>query len=175
MYALEGAMQNLPSPSSEDTATAWASSFGTGDQTVTASRWRTLIVDDHAAVREMIRIILEPYSDILEMVCEAADGEQAMAQVGQHPVDLVLMDVNLPCQNGVVTTRRIKQILPNVVVLGMSVEYTPHIYNAMIAAGAVAFVRKQDAADILFKTIVYAMCTYRPISLQGNSMQSISL
>jgi DNA-binding NarL/FixJ family response regulator len=76
------------------------------------------------------------------------------------PVDLVLMDTHLP--NGVDTTRQIRKIMPQVVILGMSEEYTPYLYNAMIAAGAVAFIRMEDAADLLFRSIVFAMCTYGP-------------
>jgi DNA-binding NarL/FixJ family response regulator len=70
------------------------------------------------------------------------------------------MDTHL--SNGVDATRRIKQLAPQVVILGTSAEYTPFLFNAMIAAGAVAFVRMEDAADLLFRSIVFAMCTYAP-------------
>lgn len=135
-------------------------------KTQPALRWRALVVDGHAAIREMVRIILEPYGDLIEVVAEASDGESAIDQAVLHKVDLVLMDLNLPSPNevettnGVETTRRLKQAMSQVVILGLSADYTPQIYNAMIAAGAVAFVRKQDAADMLFRTIVYAMFHY---------------
>lgn len=135
-------------------------------KTQPALRWRALVVDGHAAIREMVRIILDPYGDLIEVVAEASDGESAIDQAVLHKVDLVLMDVNLPSPNevettnGVETTRRLKQAMPQAVILGLSADYTPQIYNAMIAAGAVAFVRKQDAADMLFRTIVYAMFHY---------------
>ena len=125
-----------------------------------ALRWRAPIVDGHAAIREMVRIILEPYGDLIEVLAEASDGESAIDQAVLHKVDLALMDVNLPSPNGVETTRRLKQAMPQVVILGLSADYTPHIYNSMIAAGAVAFVRKQDAAEMLFRSIVYAMFHY---------------
>jgi hypothetical protein len=44
----------------------------------------------------------------------------------------------------------------------MSSLYTPHSYNAMMAAGAVAFVHKEDAAEALFKTLAFAINTYCP-------------
>jgi hypothetical protein len=53
-------------------------------------------------------------------------------------------------------------MVPQVVIIGMSEEYTPYLYNAMIAAGAVAFIRMEDAADLLFRSIVFALCTYSP-------------
>jgi len=108
----------------------------------------------------MIRVILDGYSDLVEVVGEASDGEQAVELVKTIAIDLVLMDTHLP--NSVDTIRRIKHLLPQVVILGTSAEYTPYLYNAMIAAGAVAFIRMEDAADLLFRSIVFAMCTYGP-------------
>ena len=46
--------------------------------------------------------------------------------------------------------------------IGMSSLYTPHSYNAMMAAGAVAFVHKEDAAEALYKTFAFAINTYCP-------------
>ena len=123
-------------------------------------RWRVLIVNPHTSIREMIRVILDGYSDLIEVGGEALDGDQAVEQVKTIPIDLVLMDTHLP--NSVDTIRRIKKLLPQVVILGTSAEYTPYLYNAMIAAGAVAFIRMEDAADLLFRSIVFAMCTYGP-------------
>ncbi len=123
-------------------------------------RWRVLIVDPHTSVREMIRVILDGYSDLIEVVGEASDGDQAVELAKTMSVDLVLMDTHM--LNGVDATRRIKHLLPQVVIVGTSGEYTPYLYNALIAAGAVAFVRMEDAAELLFRSIVFAMCTYGP-------------
>jgi DNA-binding NarL/FixJ family response regulator len=123
-------------------------------------RWRVLIVDPHSAIREMLRVILDGYSDLIEVVGEASDADQAVELAKTMAIDLVLMDTHLP--NGLDATRRIKQLIPQVVIVGTSAEYTPYLYNAMIAAGAVAFVRMEDAAHLLFRSIVFAMCTYGP-------------
>lgn len=131
------------------------------NKTEAGLRWRVLIVDPHSSIREMIRMILDGYADLIEVAGEAADAEEAVEQAKAMAVDLVLMDAHLA--NGVEATRQIRQILPQVVILGMSAEYTPYLYNAMIAAGAVAFVRMEDAADHLFRSIVFAMCTYGPM------------
>jgi DNA-binding NarL/FixJ family response regulator len=123
-------------------------------------RWRVLIVDPHTSIREMIRVILESYTDLIEIVGEASDADQAIELAKSMSIDLVLMDTHLP--NGVDATRQIKRLVPHVVILGTSAEYTPYLYNAMIAAGAVAFVRMEDASHLLFRSIVFAMCTYGP-------------
>jgi DNA-binding NarL/FixJ family response regulator len=122
------------------------------------SRWRVLIVHPHSSIREMMRVILDGYADLIEVVGEASDGDEGIELAKTIPVDLVLMDTHLP--NSVDATRQIRRTMPQVVVLGTSYEYTPYLYNAMIAAGAVAFIRMEDAATLLFRSIVFAMCTY---------------
>ena len=124
------------------------------------SRWRVLIVHPHSSIREMMRVILDGYADLIEVVGEASDGDEGVELTKTIPVDLVLMDTHL--SNSVDATRQIRRIMPQVVVLGTSAEYTPYLYNAMIAAGAVAFIRMEDAANLLFRSIVFAMCTYGP-------------
>jgi len=81
-------------------------------------RWRVLIVNPQPSIREMIRVILDGYSDLIEVGGEALDGDQAVEQVKTIPIDLVLMDTHLP--NSVDTIRRIKRLLPQVVILGTS-------------------------------------------------------
>ena len=137
-----------------------SSSLASVTDTQAGLRWRVLIVDPHTSMREMLRVILDGYSDLIEVVGEASNGDQAVELAKTMPIDLVLMDTHL--SNGVDATRRIKHLAPQVVILGTSAEYTPFLFNAMIAAGAVAFVRMDDAADLLFRSIVFAMCTYAP-------------
>lgn len=131
------------------------------------SRWRVLIVNAHASIREMIRIVLETHADLIEVVGEASDGEAAVAQAELYPIDLVLMDIHLSQMNSTDATKQMRRLLPQMVIVGIASEYSPLLYNAMIAAGAVAFVRTEDAADLLFKTIVFAMCAYHSAHVQG--------
>lgn len=139
------------------------------------SRWRVLIVNADASIREMIRSELERHSDLIEVVGEASDGEEAIAQAGFYPIDLVLMDIHLSPMNSIDATRELKRMLPQVVIVGVSLEYSPLLYNAMISEGVVAFVNKEDAADLLFRTIVFAMCTYHPTHVPGNPMHIATL
>ena len=137
-----------------------SSSLAHAPEAQASSRWRVLIVDPHPSTRKKLRLILDGYSDLIEVVGEASNGDGAVELAGSVSIDLVLMDTHLP--KAVEATRFIRKIVPQVVVLGMSAEYTPYLYNAMIAAGAVAFIRMEDAGDLLFRSIVFAMCTYGP-------------
>ena len=88
------------------------------------------------------------------------------------------MDIRLPRVSGVEATRQINDKLPQSMIIGMSSLYTPHSYNAMMAAGAVAFVRKEDAVEVLYKTLAFALYTYylnrRPSVFMTGSMGKLS-
>jgi PAS domain S-box-containing protein len=116
------------------------------------SRWRVLLVDDHAMVRQGLRSILETYPDI-EVVAEASDGEEAVESALSHDPDVVVMDINLPRLNGIDATRRIKTKAPKAVVIGLSVHYSSQAHAAVIEAGASAVLSKEQATEDLYRTI----------------------
>jgi DNA-binding NarL/FixJ family response regulator len=136
-------------------------SHGTQSSSSTNLQWRVLLVDDNAAVRTVLRALLEEHVD-LQVVGDASDGEEAVLLAERYRPDVILMDIRLPCVSGVEATRQINKKLPQSMIIGMSSQYTPHSYNAMMAAGAVAFVHKEDAVEVLYKTLAFAMYTYHP-------------
>jgi len=123
-----------------------------GRQPIEASRWRVLLVDDHAMVRQGLRSILETYPD-LEIVAEASDGIEAVESAINTQPDVVVMDLNLPRLNGIDATRRIKKDAPNTLVVGLSVHYSSQTHAAVLEAGASAFLSKEQATEDLYRTI----------------------
>lgn len=123
-------------------------------------RRRVLLVDDNERDRHLLKVLLEEHEGI-EVVGEASNGEEAQALAEQQQPDVILMDIRLPRTTGVEATRQINRRLPQVTIIGVSNLYTPHDYNAMITAGAVAFVRKEDAVEALYKTINFSTRHYR--------------
>jgi len=116
---------------------------------------RVLIADDHAMVRQGLCGLLAAYGNI-QVVGEAADGEKAVTLTIQLQPDVVLMDVNMPQMDGIEATRRIKQVLPATIIIGLSVQNAAHVGRVMKEAGAAAFLNKEAAVEDLYQTIQVA-------------------
>jgi len=116
------------------------------------ARIKVLIADDHAILRDGIRLLLEAQSDI-EVVDEAADGREAVGKAIELEPEVVLMDIAMPFLNGLEATREIKKAVPStkVVVLTMhdSEEYILQILNA----GASGYVLKHASGSDLLAAI----------------------
>ena len=108
-----------------------------------------LIVEDHAPMREAIRVCIEGSFPALS-IFEAPDGATALKYVEAHCPSLVLMDINLPDANGLDLTRDILKQWPCTLVAATSIDTNADLSERARAAGAVQFIRK----DNLFKTLL---------------------
>jgi DNA-binding NarL/FixJ family response regulator len=91
-----------------------------------ANQIRVLLVDDDVRVRQTLRSILKPYSNI-EVIGEASDGDEAVTSVGNLRPTVVVMDISMKKMDGITAARLIKAKYPDVLVLGCSAhtqEYT---------------------------------------------------
>jgi DNA-binding NarL/FixJ family response regulator len=112
-----------------------------------------VVADDAADYRELVRTLLRPISDMMTIVGEAADGEEALALVRLRPPDLLITDLIMPRLNGVELTRQIRQELPYTKIILMS-SYTEDAYRLMASdSGADAFVSKQVITTSLLPAI----------------------
>jgi Signal transduction histidine kinase len=114
---------------------------------------RVLLVDDHAMVRQGLRSILDSYDD-LNVVGEAADGQDAVIMSRSLHPDVVIMDVNLPLLDGIEATRIMCREHESITIIGISVRNDPQVKLAMTEAGAAAFLPKESAASQLYEVIL---------------------
>jgi CheY-like chemotaxis protein len=109
---------------------------------------RVLLVDDHIKLRTGLRALLEGFGGIA-VVGEAGNGEEAVLLAQALRPALILMDVHLPHVSGYEATRRICALAPTPAIIGLSVGYVRDVEEGMLAAGAVAYLRKEHAAELL--------------------------
>jgi CheY-like chemotaxis protein len=113
---------------------------------------RVLLVDDHKMVREGFRTLIE-CDPQLEVAGEAANGEEAIELARLLQPDVVIMDINMPKMNGIEATRRIKQEMPHVSVIGLSVHDDRGLTSSMLEAGASCYLTKGGQSEELSRAI----------------------
>jgi two-component system response regulator NreC len=106
---------------------------------------KVLVVDDHEVVRQGIKMVLETDPE-LEVVGEAASGEDAIDRVRELRPNVVVMDIGMPGLSGFEATRRIRQSNPEVQVLALTVHDSEAYVFQMLQAGATGYIVKRAPA-----------------------------
>jgi len=107
---------------------------------------RVLIVDDHALFRRGLQMVLKQEDDI-DVVGEAGDGTEAVAKSQELMPDVILMDVRMPRRSGIEATQQIKDLMPHVKILMLTIsDEEADLYDA-IKAGASGYLLKEISID----------------------------
>jgi DNA-binding NarL/FixJ family response regulator len=113
---------------------------------------RVLLVDDHEMFRHGVAALLKGEADI-QVVGQAADGiELLRVAAGLHP-DVVCMDVSMPRLDGIEATRQLRELCPDVKVIGVSALIDRAYVRDLLSAGAVGYIAKASAGDELRRAI----------------------
>ena len=113
---------------------------------------RVLLVDDQALFREGLSTILSLQADI-EVVGEAANGQEALAAVAAHQPDVILMDLNMPVLDGVAATRRLKESGASARVIVLTTFDNDETVFDGLRAGAVGYLLKDVSSAKLVEAI----------------------
>lgn len=113
---------------------------------------RVLIVDDQSVVRAGLRSLLEHESGI-EVVGEAADGEEAIAQASVVTPDVILLDLVMPHKSGVEAIAELRQSLPQLHILVLTGFTDDDLVFEAIKAGATGYLLKTTSIDEVVKAI----------------------
>ena len=119
---------------------------------VVGEQIRILLVEDHAIVRQGLVSMLHDESNI-RIVGEADNGRSAVALAQELQPNVIIMDVNMPEMNGIEATRAIAGAMPEVQIIGLSVNNDRETSQAMRDAGAVDYLPKDGPADDLLLAI----------------------
>lgn len=113
---------------------------------------RILIVDDHGVMRAGLRALLQD-DPAIEVIGEAASGEEMIQLLSQVSPEVVLLDIGLPGIGGIEATRLIKRIRPELQVLILTVHEEESLLREALKAGASGFVIKRAAEEELIAAI----------------------
>jgi DNA-binding NarL/FixJ family response regulator len=114
-----------------------------------ASFVRVLVAEDFAPFREFIGSTLGKRHN-LRVICEVADGQEAIQKAEELKPDLILLDIGLPVLNGIEVARRIRKLAPESKIIFVSQESSPEVVREALNLGARGYVLKTRAAiDLL--------------------------
>jgi DNA-binding NarL/FixJ family response regulator len=112
---------------------------------------RVVLVEDNEVFREALELLLGLRE--IEVVGSVADGESAPAAVAELRPDVVVMDYRLPGLDGVQATRAVLEAYPGAAVVCLTASANIRERDALLEAGAVACLRKDDGLDAIVQAI----------------------
>jgi DNA-binding NarL/FixJ family response regulator len=110
------------------------------------------LADDHSIVRQGVRQLLESSKDI-QVIAEAADGEEARALIEKNLPDVAVLDIQMPKASGIEVTRWLRAHLPQIGVLILTAYDDDPYVMAVLQAGANGYVLKTSNADDLIQAV----------------------
>jgi DNA-binding NarL/FixJ family response regulator len=113
---------------------------------------RVLVADDHATVRQGLKLLIDSQSD-MTVVGEAADGNHVLEQVDALKPDIVVMDISMPGMNGLVATRLLKRAQPAAAIVALTRHEDDTYVEELLRAGASGYVLKQSAPNEFLRAI----------------------
>lgn len=117
---------------------------------------RIVIADDHAVVRQGLRMLLSLDPE-LEIVGEAANGQQALQAAHELHPDVVLMDLMMPVMDGIEAIGRVRKELPETEVVALTSVLEDTTVIGAIRAGAIGYLLKDSGSDELVRAIKAAV------------------
>jgi len=117
---------------------------------------KILIADDHPIVRQGLRQIILDEKD-MQVVCEAANSEEVLVNLKEQDIDVLLLDIAMPGKSGLELLIDLKIQYPNLPVLVLSALPEEAYARRVIKMGAMGYIHKESAPDLLVPAIRKAM------------------
>ena len=142
---------------------------GSGPEAGGPAPIRLLLADDHTMLREALRRAMEGAG--LDVVGEAADGEEAIRLSSELRPEVVLMDVSMPVLDGVEATRQIHRNDPDIAVLMLTMHADSDVVARALSAGAVGYLVKDASMSEVVEAVRLAANGDTALSVElANSM-----
>lgn len=113
---------------------------------------KVLLVDDHKIVRDGIKLMLKSQPGI-DVVAETDDGKKVIELLENTPVDVIVMDINMPEMNGIQAAKIVKKEYPDIKILALTMSSDDSHIRQMVQAGASGYIMKSAGRDELTEAI----------------------
>lgn len=108
-----------------------------------------MLVDDHAIVRSGLSLLINAHDD-MQVIATASNGEEAFQIAQEIKPDVIVMDLNMPGENGMLTTARIKKVMPQIEILVLTMLEDREYLFRVLKAGASGYILKSaDDMDVM--------------------------
>lgn len=116
------------------------------------SSYRIILADDHAMLREGIKRIINE-TEGMQVVAEASDGLELLKLLKQNPVDMVILDINMPRLRGIEAAQEIRKSHPQIKTLILSMYKKKEYLHLALSAGAKGYLLKENTGSELIHAI----------------------
>ena len=113
---------------------------------------RVLLADDHVTVRHGLKLLIDDQPD-MKVISEASDGAEALQSAIALQPDVVVIDISMPGMNGLVATRKLKELQPDAVIVILTRHGDDAYLHELLRAGVAGYVLKQSASTELLQAI----------------------
>jgi DNA-binding NarL/FixJ family response regulator len=113
---------------------------------------KILIADDHPIVRQGLRQIIQDEKD-MEVLCEAANSEEVLVNLKEQSIDVLLLDISMPGKSGLDLLLDLKIQYPKLPILVLSALPEEAYAKRVIKMGALGYIHKESAPDLLVPAI----------------------
>ncbi|HEY1468545.1 MAG TPA: response regulator transcription factor [Candidatus Acidoferrum sp.] len=125
------------------------------------TRPRLMMADDHTILVEAFRKLLDPYYDVVATV---SDGRSLLERAPQVNPEVIIVDIGMPLMNGLDAAVRLKQVMPHVKLVFLTMNDDPDLAVEAMRCGASAYLLKSSAAEELIKAIQMALKSQRYVT-----------
>jgi DNA-binding NarL/FixJ family response regulator len=116
------------------------------------SPFRLLLADDHATVRQGLKLLIDSQPD-MRVIGEATDGQHVIEQARALQPDIVIMDISMPGINGLTATRTVKREHPHISIIALTRHDDQSYLDELLRAGSSGYVLKQSAPTELLQAV----------------------
>ena len=139
------------------------------------AKLKLMLVDDHAVVRSGFKVLLQTWDDV-QVIAEAASGEEALQMYELHRPDVVIMDIAMAGMGGIEAIKRMIAKDPGARILSLSAHEDTSYSKRALQAGALGYLSKRTAPEVLIDAIRLVAQKKRfidPVIAQRMAMQDL--